>query len=58
VNSIVKAVKMLRTLSPSDFKLAVTLARPDSLKPGRPAKKKPGPKPGSKRKPKAEPEAE
>jgi hypothetical protein len=44
VNSIVKAVQTLRALSPEDFKLAVSLARPD--KPGR---KKPGPKKGFKR---------
>ena len=48
MNSIVKAVQTLRALSPEDFKLAVSLARPD-----KPARKKPGPKKGFKRTAKA-----
>jgi hypothetical protein len=45
VNPLVKAVNILKTLSPEQFRLAVILAKPDN-----PRRKKPGPKPGSKRK--------
>lgn len=45
VNPIVRAVGVLRKLTPEQFKLAVTLARPETPAP----RKKPGPKPGYKK---------
>lgn len=38
MNNLVKSIRTLRTLTPSEFKLAVMLARPDSMKPGRKVK--------------------
>jgi len=55
VNNLVKSIRVLRTLTPAEFKLAMVLARPDSMKPGRKTK---AAKPVVRRRRKAKAEAE